>query len=204
MDECNSASETMPPNMAIQYLQILERKGRTILERVVGPDCFELGDEDSYGVPHFWGIHETRPYMRVLSSLVRTYVKEKRWEEAVALNIEILRLCESDNMGHREWMGPLLLHVGRPADALYFSQRWLEADGVPTRAGIDFRPPCRTPMSDALVKSLAEFSSLQMLHSAALAAFTLDGDSELARQYLHIAVQFPWVLIKVLGNQGAW
>ncbi|KAJ7811284.1 hypothetical protein B0H14DRAFT_2606630 [Mycena olivaceomarginata] len=65
--------------------------------------------------------------------------------------------------------GPALIRVGRAADALYFTQRWFEADGVP-------RP------------------------GAALAAFTLDGDSVLARQYLHIAVQYPLVLIKLLGK----
>jgi hypothetical protein len=102
-------------------------------------------------------------------------------------------------MGHRQWMGPLLVRVGRAADALYFTQQWLEVDEVP-HAGIDFAPPRHTPMSDTLVQSLTKWYPLQMLHSAALAAFTLDGDSELARQYLHIAVQYPGVFIKVLGK----
>ncbi|KAJ7929757.1 hypothetical protein B0H13DRAFT_2538817 [Mycena leptocephala] len=190
LDECNSASEMLPDGMVIEYLKVLELQGRAHLQRILGPNCFEGDDANEcfQGAPHFWGLIETRPYMRVLHSLVRTYIKEKRWEEAVALNIEILRLCESDNMGHRQWMGPLLVRVGRAADALYFTQQWLEVDEVP-HAGIDFAPPRHTPMSDTL-----------MLHSAALAAFTLDGDSELARQYLHIAVQYPGVFIKVLGK----
>ncbi|KAJ7816873.1 hypothetical protein B0H14DRAFT_2602402 [Mycena olivaceomarginata] len=75
----------------------------------------------------------------------------------------------SGNNSGRRLYGPALIRVGRAADALYFTQRWFEADGVP-------RP------------------------GAALAAFTLDGDSVLARQYLHIAVQYPLVLIKVLGK----
>jgi hypothetical protein len=41
---------------------------------------------------------------------------------------------------------------------------------------------------------------LEMVYSAALAAFTLDGNSALARQYLHMAAQYPLVLIKVIGK----
>ncbi|KAJ7666775.1 hypothetical protein DFH06DRAFT_251179 [Mycena polygramma] len=201
LDVVLAVSTPLPPKMAIEFLKVLERMGRAHVRRIVGPDCFELGGEHNYGAPNFWSITETRPYMRVLHRLVRMYIKEKRWDDAVTLNIEILRLCDSDNMGQRDWMVPLLLRVGRPADALYFVQRWLEADGVPRPgAGIDFGPPRRTPMPDALFQSLARWRPLQMTHSAALAAFALDGDSELARQYLHIAVQHPGVLIKVLGK----
>lgn len=71
---------------------------------------------------------------------------------------------------------------------------------MPPGSGIDFAAPRRTPMGDALYQQLSEWTNLQMIYSAALAAFTLDGDSELARQYLHIAAQFPSVLIEVIGK----
>jgi hypothetical protein len=103
-------------------------------------------------------------------------------------------------MGQRAWMAALLLHAGRPADALYFTQRWLEADETPPGSGFDFAPPRLAPLTTAQLKQVNKFPDLQMIHSAALAAFTVSGDSELERQYLHLAVKFPLVLIKVLGR----
>jgi hypothetical protein len=103
-------------------------------------------------------------------------------------------------MGQRAWMPALLLHARRPADALYFAQRWLESDEGPPGSGIDFSPPRRTPMTDAQIAKMNKWVDLQMIYSAALAAFTLDGDSSLARQYLHMAAQYPLVLIKVIGK----
>ncbi|KAJ6545081.1 hypothetical protein DFH09DRAFT_659271 [Mycena vulgaris] len=198
LDACSSIAMMLPQEAAIEFLKQGELKGRAHLHRVLSPDCFELTCE--YGAPRFWGILETRPYMRLLGTLARAYVNEKRWDEAVATNIEILRICHSDNMGQRAWMGALLLHSGRPADALYFTQRWLECDETPPGSGIDFGPPRRAPLTAAQLQQVNRFTDLQMIYSAALAAFTLDGDSELARQYLHVAAQFPMVLIKVLGR----
>ncbi|KAJ7136115.1 hypothetical protein C8R44DRAFT_769721 [Mycena epipterygia] len=198
LDACTAISMMLPEDTAIDFLKNTELKGRAHLQRVLSPDCFELTCE--YGAPSFWGILQTRPYMRLLGTLVRAYVNAKRWEEAVATNIEILRICESDNMGQRAWMAALLLHAGRPADALYFTQRWLEHNETPPGSGIDFAPPRRTPMTDAQHQKVSEWVDLQMIYSAALAAFTLDGDTELARQYLHIAAQYPMVFIKVLGK----
>ncbi|KAJ7187255.1 hypothetical protein C8R46DRAFT_936364 [Mycena filopes] len=206
LDELNSASKQLPSDVLIPFLRTLEVKGREYLQKTMGPNCFEIVPltEEYYtgGAPHFWGLTETRPYMRLLHALIRAYTKQKLWTEAVAVNIETLRLCESDNMGQREWMGPLLLHAGRPADALYFMQRWFEEDLDPPGEGaIAFLAPKRTPLSDAEMGKLMRYHSMQMMHSTALATFLLDGDSELARQYLHIAVQYyPGVLIKVLGR----
>ncbi|KAJ7763481.1 hypothetical protein B0H16DRAFT_1527951 [Mycena metata] len=199
LDDCNSASKPLPRDLQILYLKTLEVKGREYLLETMGPTF------------------ETRPYMRLLHTLIRAYIKQKMWNEAVATNIETLRLCESDNinMGQREWMGPLLLHVGRPAGALYFVRRWLESEDEPrsddeprSKGTLDLAPPKLTPMSGAQIKGLMKYSSLQqtitalqMVHTAALATFILDGDSVLARQYLHIAVQrFPGILIKVIGK----
>ncbi|KAK7052556.1 hypothetical protein R3P38DRAFT_2861009 [Favolaschia claudopus] len=196
LDACASFALGFPPDVAIEFLKQAELKGRQNLRSILSPDCFELTTK--YGAPHFWGILETRPYMRLLGTLVRCYVNTKKWEEAVTNNIEMLRICQSDNMGQRAWMPALLLQAGRPADALYFAQRWLETDDTPEGSGIDFAEPRRTPMTDAEIAKIKRLLDLQMIYSAALAAFMLDGDTPLAHQYLHIASKFPTVLIKVL------
>ncbi|KAJ7471942.1 hypothetical protein FB451DRAFT_311491 [Mycena latifolia] len=185
-----------PQPMAIKFMKELERKSREHLQRVLGPASFEPGARD------FWGIDEARPYLRVLGTLGWMYMKEKHWEEAVAMSTQILRLGNSDQSSLRLWMGALLLRAGRPADALYFTQRWMESPLGPPGGGLDFSPPRRTPMTAAKYLETAQnpLLSLQLTYTAALAAFTLDGNSELARQYLHIAAQHPRVLIKVLGR----
>ncbi|KAJ7328713.1 hypothetical protein DFH08DRAFT_916603 [Mycena albidolilacea] len=175
LDASSSVALMLPQDLAIEFLQKAELNGRRHLHSVLGPDCFELTSE--YGAPHFWGILETRPYMRLLGTLVRSYVDAGRWNEAHHEH-RILRICQSDNMGQ-----PLARERRSPPGS-----------------GIDFSPPRRTPMTDAQIAKMNKWVDLQVIYSAALAAFTLDGDSSLARQYLHMAAQYPLVLIKVIGK----
>jgi hypothetical protein len=81
LDACVAVALALPEDSAIPLLKGAELKGRAYLKRVVAPDCFELGCE--YGAPNFWGILQTRPYMRLLGTLVRVYVNAKRWADAV-------------------------------------------------------------------------------------------------------------------------
>ncbi|KAJ7624460.1 hypothetical protein FB45DRAFT_1086110, partial [Roridomyces roridus] len=204
LNNCVALSDELPPEVRIDFLKRTEPRAH--VQSVVSPDCFEL--TSAYGAPDFWGIIWTRPYMRLLGALAQTYIKiqnEAVERGCVRPTIEMLRLCESDNMGRRSWMGPILLHAGSPADALHFLRAWIEADGVPPHAGIDFASANldvdRAPMPPSVLKRVSKWNNLQMVHSAALAAFTLDCNSELARQYLHIAVSSnPAVMIKVLGK----
>ena len=48
--------------------------GRADLLRRLGPNCF---DDDGDHVGHFWGILETRPYMRILQAIVRLTFENK-------------------------------------------------------------------------------------------------------------------------------
>lgn len=53
--------------------------GRVILRRELGDDCF---DDDGDAVGRFWGLLQTRPYMRVLQSLVKVYHDSGRFEDS--------------------------------------------------------------------------------------------------------------------------
>ncbi|KAK7028501.1 hypothetical protein R3P38DRAFT_928192 [Favolaschia claudopus] len=193
--ECNSVSKLLPRKLAIEYLKILVKKGREYIEDILHPSCFEVDEEG----PRLWGYIEARPYLRTRCVLLREYMLDKRWEDAVALNIDMIRF---DGSGQCASLGPLLIRVGRAVDALYFTQKWLEVVDRPPGSGVDFDSPRRTPMSDTeYEKRKAGWNDLQISHSAALAAFICDGDTPLARQYLHLAVQVtPSVLIKVIGK----
>lgn len=49
----------------------------------------------------FWGLIETRPYMRTKHSYMLTLMELGRYTEAIKQGKELLELCESDNLGVR-------------------------------------------------------------------------------------------------------
>lgn len=49
----------------------------------------------------FWGLLETRPYMRCMTLLYRSLVKMERAEDAFAIGKRMLELCPNDNIGIR-------------------------------------------------------------------------------------------------------
>jgi tetratricopeptide (TPR) repeat protein len=59
----------------------------------------ELFDEENIG--HFWGIIETRPYMRARAKKITILEDLGRYTEAIREYEEMLRLCRSDNLGLR-------------------------------------------------------------------------------------------------------
>lgn len=162
--------------------------------------------------------------MRLLDALVETYLEDKQLDKAMSVSyctrlsvlnnsnlfysdviVEMLRLCPTDNIGRRDWLGSLLLRTGRHADALYFSQVWLESssgDGSPPPlGGCDFKAPFSEPLSEDSISKLSRWPSDAMSYSAALSAFKLYGDCLLARQYLRIAAKSnKTILIRILAK----
>lgn len=76
-------------------------------ERALGPEVFEQA------VGAFWGILETRPYMRAKEGLAHMLWEMGRREEAIATAQEMLRLNPSDNQGMRYILLGWLLEEGR-------------------------------------------------------------------------------------------
>ncbi|KAF2627005.1 hypothetical protein BU25DRAFT_342381, partial [Macroventuria anomochaeta] len=83
-----------------------------------------LGD----GPPHFWGIQETRPYIRARLALAEALLLVDT-EGAVALALKhllaMLHLCRSDNMGVRDLVPALYLRLGRDQEAYDFCKWWV-------------------------------------------------------------------------------
>ena len=81
--------------------------------------------EDHVG--HFWGLHNTRPYMRARYGLVEA-VLMIRTRDAVVMALkhvmDCLRLCRSDNMGVRYCVPGLLLRLGRDQECYDFVKWW--------------------------------------------------------------------------------
>jgi len=93
-------------------------------------------------VGRFWGILETRPYMRALMGLAQTLVELGRVNEALAQFRELLRLNPNDNQGVRYPLLSELVRAQREDEALTLLQEYKDdaaADWVYTWALVDFR-----------------------------------------------------------------
>jgi tetratricopeptide (TPR) repeat protein len=61
---------------------------------------------------HFWGILESRPYMRALHGLGLTAWKQGRLQEAADIFHQMLKLNPNDNQGARYLLGPVYHQMG--------------------------------------------------------------------------------------------
>jgi tetratricopeptide (TPR) repeat protein len=77
----------------------------------LGPELFE----ECKGV--FWGLLETRPYMRARSELAQRLVKMRMLDEAIVEHEGMLELCPNDNLGIRYGLIGLYLQKDRIKDA---------------------------------------------------------------------------------------
>ena len=101
-------AEQMPD---LERRRDLYRNGLEAAERALGPKPFV---ED---VGHFWGVLETRPYMRTRNGLAGALWDVGQRDEAIAHWLEMLRLCPGDNLGVRQLLIPRLLEARRDAEA---------------------------------------------------------------------------------------
>jgi tetratricopeptide (TPR) repeat protein len=118
-------------------------------EQAVGPDAFR----DHVG--HFWGILETRPYMRARLELALALWTTSRRGEAVDHLWELLRLNPRDNQGVRYTLANFLLFLDRDDDLARLLEQFSD-DGMAawawTRALLAFRRQGDTPESRKLLK----------------------------------------------------
>jgi tetratricopeptide (TPR) repeat protein len=149
------------PDCADAYVLLAEQKARTMEEardffaqgvaageRALGPDVFK---EDE---GHFWGVIETRPYMRAREGLAGCLWKLGEREAAVGHYKEMLRLNPHDNQGVRYVLVDCLLAMSRDEDA------------------------------GALLAEYEDDGTAAWLHDYALWAFRREGDSPESRRRL--------------------
>ncbi|MDI6771677.1 MAG: BTAD domain-containing putative transcriptional regulator [bacterium] len=131
----------------------LYRKGVGAGERALGKKSFK---ED---VGYFWGLLETRPYMRARAGLAQGLWEAGQREEAVNHYWDMLRLNPNDNQGIRDLLMPCLIELGRDKDA------------------------------ERLFKQHKEDGTAAWLYSRALLDFRKHGDSTVAGKSLRIALE---------------
>jgi tetratricopeptide (TPR) repeat protein len=145
----------------------LYQQGVEAGERALGPEVFEEDAGD------FWGILETRPYMRARAGLASCLWMADRHEEAITHYQEMLRLNPDDNQGLRYELANILLEVGDDK-ALYKLLERYKNDGTAT-----------------------------WLYSRALYLYRQTGDSRRATKQLRKAIDYnPHVPTYLLGERA--
>lgn len=136
--DCADAYVLLAEETARSVAEAIEhyQKGVQAGERAIGKKAFE----DDVG--YFWGILETRPYMRARAGLAACLWEVGRREEAVAHYREMLRLNPNDNQGIRDLLMPCLIVLDRDHDAEKLFARYSDdcmAVWVYSRVLLDFR-----------------------------------------------------------------
>jgi hypothetical protein len=126
----------------------LYEQGVAAGERALGPEALQRD------VGHFWGILDTRPYMRARLGLAHALWTAGRRDEAVEHLQDMLRLNPGDNQGVRYTLAGFLLFLDRDDDL------------------------------DRLLQQYADEGSAAWAYTRALLAFRRHGDCPQARQVL--------------------
>jgi tetratricopeptide (TPR) repeat protein len=128
----------------------LYRKGVEAGERALGKKLFK--EEVGY----FWGLLETRPYMRARLGLAQCMWEAGNREAAIEHYWDMLRLNPNDNQGIRDLLMPCLLELGRDKDAEKLFRQYKE-DGMAiwmySRTLLDFRKHGASPIADKSLKA---------------------------------------------------
>ncbi len=114
----------------------LYRQGAEAGERALGKEAFE---ED---VGDFWGILETRPYMRTRAGLAGCLWAAGNHDEAIQHYKDMLRLNPNDNQGIRDLLMPRLIERDKDEEAEVLFKEYSD-DGMASwayaRVLLDFR-----------------------------------------------------------------
>jgi tetratricopeptide (TPR) repeat protein len=114
-------------------------------ERALGKKAFKND------VGHFWGLLETRPYMRARAGLAQSLWEAGQREEAVDHYGDLLQLNPNDNQGIRDMLMPCLIELNRDKDAEKLYKQY-ENDHMAvwtySRALLDFCKHRESPTAD--------------------------------------------------------
>ncbi|MBI3651974.1 MAG: hypothetical protein HY231_13220 [Acidobacteria bacterium] len=119
-----------------------------------------LGEEFLHqNAGHFWGLMETRPYMRARAGVAECLLVLGEVESAIQHYQEMLRLNPSDNQGHRYRLTHLLLKEGRDEELAallkQYDDEWT-AEWLYTRALASYRQQGAEPEASRWLKQAFE------------------------------------------------
>ncbi len=141
--------------------RVLFEQGVQAGERAIGPENFKAWEG------HFWGVLETRPYMRALEGLARALAALGEDQAAADRFREMLRLNPNDNQGVRYTLLYAFLAAGDDAGAerLFkqfkddYSAWWLYG-----RALLEFRKSGKTKRATKWLKEAITYNLFVVLY----------------------------------------
>jgi len=130
-----------------EALELFE-KGVAAGERALGPEAFQKD------VGHFWGLIDTRPYMRAREGLASVLWTMGRRDEAIGHLQDMLRLNPNDNQGVRDTLVGWLLAEGSHEKLVRLLEQYDEdsATWAYTKALVAFRQHGDTAETRKLLK----------------------------------------------------
>ncbi len=109
------------PHELLDELSRLLEKGEALMEK---------GGFFREDMGHFWGVLETRPYMRVMSEYVSTLIVCGMMKKAMELCERMLELSTNDNLGMRYQLMHLYAFFEMEEAALQLHEKYEEADAL--------------------------------------------------------------------------
>jgi tetratricopeptide (TPR) repeat protein len=127
----------------------------TAFQKVKETGKRRLGEMMEEAVGHFWGITETRPFMRACHGLAEALHAAGQTNEAIEQYEEMLRLNPNDNQGVRFEVIPLLLAHNRERDAIELLESYREetASWHYMKSLVEFRRNGRSAKSKKAIRS---------------------------------------------------
>ena len=107
---------TKTPEKFLEKLETLIEQADAVMERD--------GWFSEENIGEFWGLYETRPYMRLRATYFDTLVKCGMLKKAIIQAEDILRLCENDNLGVRYRLMHMYAHFEDEEKALSLMKRY--------------------------------------------------------------------------------
>lgn len=105
--------------------ETLVKKYRQLIETAESRLKADGWFSDDY-VGEFWGVYETRPYMRIRANYIDALINCSMLKMAMDECREMLRLCENDNIGTRYRLMHLFAHFEDEESALELLEKYNE------------------------------------------------------------------------------
>ena len=105
----------------IKRMKLLDDGLETEKNRLIEEKCF-----DKENIGHFYGIFETRPYIRGLVIKAEYLLEDGKLRQAESICKEVLRLNENDNMGARYLLMAIFATLEEESDMLKLYKKYTE------------------------------------------------------------------------------
>lgn len=134
-------------------------------------DLFEYRDVFETQVGHFWGIYETRDYMRAKNELLTEFERmgnPEALQAALTHAMDCLRLCRSDNMGIRGLIPSMMIRLNKDQECYDFMKWWATSDPDGTYNWGDMSLPYLNIHGADATENISTWESLELNHNVAV------------------------------------